>query len=61
MTFNYTLSSKGAVEFNCLVNFQTGPSKGTDKVKKGGSFMCHKVLVFTSFDYFQALHIYYTQ
>ena len=23
--------------------FQTGPPSGTDRVKKGGSYMCHKV------------------
>lgn len=23
--------------------FQTGPPSGTDKVKKGGSYMCHRV------------------
>ena len=25
---------------------QSGPSDGKDKVKKGGSFMCHKVGVY---------------
>lgn len=27
---------------NILICFQSGPSSGTDKVKKGGSFLCHK-------------------
>lgn len=25
-----------------LFYFQTGPTTGTDKVKKGGSYLCHK-------------------
>lgn len=42
-----------------LSPFQTGPPSGTDKVKKGGSYMCHKVkrnttsiVCFSSFSFF---------
>jgi len=33
-----------------IICHQKGPKTGTDKVKKGGSFMCHKVRVHPLFN-----------
>ena len=41
MAYTVLISHRKIV--NKLFLIQTGPRSGRDKVKKGGSFMCHKV------------------
>lgn len=44
LPFTLWLAIAVPVSANGSSHLQKGPSSGTDRVKKGGSYMCHKVL-----------------
>lgn len=56
----WILTCNKQIMYKSLLILQKGPRFGTDKVKKGGSYMCHKVrqIIFTIVDMKHAQHTF---